>query len=125
MSDLATIIEGPAASVTATVGVQPNRGNRLTTSTDGSVGLAGISVEGEYIALYNFQSTGAVATVRFTNAQGTQVLQTTAAAMAVGDPVYTAASGLVSNTATSAILLGVCRTAVTSAGGLIVAVLNA
>ena len=46
-------------------------------------------------------------TARFLNAQGTQVLKTTVAAVAVGDSIYTAASGLCSNTSTSATLLGI------------------
>jgi hypothetical protein len=91
---------------------------------DGTANLAGIATEGEYVALYDFPTAGASETVRFLNAQGTQVLKTTAAAVAVGDSIYTAANGLVSNTSTSALLLGVARTAVSSAGGLIVVAVN-
>src|SRR5690242_12075584 len=102
MADLMTINEGPNITVTATSGVTPARGNRLTMASDGTVGLAGIGVYGEYVAQYTFAASGGTETVRFFNAQGTHVLQSTAAAIAVGDSVYTAASGVVSNTSTNA-----------------------
>lgn len=124
MADLATINEGPNITVTATSGVTPARGTRLTMASDGTVGLAGISVAGEYVAMYTFPAAASTETVRFLNAQGTQVFQTTAAAVAVGDSVYTAAAGVVSNTSTNALLLGIARTAVGSGGGLIVATLT-
>lgn len=120
MSDILTINEGPQIMVTATGGVTPLRGHRLTMASDGTVGLAGLAIQGEYVALYDFPAAGASETVRFLNAQGTQVLKTTAAAVAVGDSVYTAASGVCSNTSTNAVLLGIARTAIGSGGGLIV-----
>lgn len=120
MSDILTINEGPSIMVTATSGVTPLRGHRLTMASDGTVGLAGIAVLGEYAALYDFPAAAASETVRFLNAQGTQVLKTTAAAVAVGDSVYTAASGVCSNTSTNAVLIGIARTAIGSGGGLIV-----
>lgn len=124
MSDLMTINEGPNITVTATGGVTPARGTRLTMASDGTVGLAGIGEYGEYVAAYTFPAAAATETVRFFNAQGTQVLQSTAAAIAVGDSVYTAASGVVSNTSTSALLIGIARTAVGSGGGLLVVAVN-
>lgn len=124
MSELITINEGPNITVTATSGVTPTRGQRLTMASDGTVGLAGIGVVGEYVAAYTFPAAAATETVRFMNAQGTQAFQTTAAAVAVGDSVYTAASGNVSNTSTSATLLGIARTAIGSGGGLIVVVVS-
>lgn len=124
MADLMTINEGPNITVTATSGVTPARGNRLTMASDGTVGLAGIGVYGEYVASYTFAAAAATETVRFFNAQGTQVLQTTAAAVAVGDSIYTAASGVVSNTSTNALLIGIARTAIGSGGGLIVVAVN-
>lgn len=120
MADLMTINEGPNIMVTATSGVTPARGNRLTMASDGTVGLAGIGVVGEYVAMWAFAAAAASDTVRFMNAQGTQVLKTTAAAVAVGDAIYTAASGVCSNTSTNAVLIGIARTAIDSAGGLIV-----
>ena len=120
MSDLVTINEGPNIMVTASSGVTPARGTRLAMASDGTVALAGIGVLGEYVALYTFPAAAASETVRFMNAQGTQVLQSTAAAIAVGDSVYTAASGLCSNTSTNAVLIGIARTAVGSGGGLLV-----
>lgn len=122
MSDLMTINEGPNITVTATSGVTPLRGHRLAMASDGTVGLAAIGVAGEYVATYDFPSAGATETVRFLNAQGTQVMKTTAAAVAVGDSVYTAATGLVSNTSTSAVLIGIAKTAIGSGGGLIIVV---
>lgn len=119
-----TINEGPNITVTATSGVTPLRGHRLTMASDGTVGLAGIAVAGEYVATYDFPAAAATETVRFLNAQGTQVMKTTAAAVAVGDSVYTAASGVVSNTSTSAVLIGIAKTAIGSGGGLIVVVPN-
>lgn len=124
MADLMTINEGPNITVTATSGVTPTRGQRLTMASDGTVGLAGIGVVGEYVASYTFPAAAATETVRFMNSQGTQVFQTTAAAVAVGDSIYTAASGNVSNTSSSATLLGIARTAISSAGGLIVVVVS-
>lgn len=117
-----TINEGPNITVTATSGVTPARGVRLTMASDGTVGLAGLGIAGEYVASYTFPSAGATETVRFLNAQGTQVMKTTAAAVAVGDSVYSAASGVVSNTSTNAILIGIAKTAIDSAGGLIIVV---
>jgi hypothetical protein len=122
MSDLMTINEGPNITVTATSGVTPLRGHRLTMASDGTVGLAGLAISGEYVATYDFPAAAATETVRFLNAQGTQVMKTTAAAVAVGDSVYSAASGVVSNTATNAILLGIAKTAIGSGGGLIIVV---
>lgn len=124
MSDLMTINEGPNITVTATSGVTPARGVRLTMASDGTVGLAGIGVIGEYVAQFTFPVSGSTETVRFMNAQGTQVFQTTAAAVAVGDSIYTAALGLVSNTSTNATLLGIARTLIGSGGGLIIVVKN-
>ena len=120
MADIVTVNEGPNITVTATAGVTPSRGHRLTMASDGTVGLAGIGITGEYVALYDFPTSGATETARMLNAQGTQVLKTTAAAVAVGDSVYSAASGVVSNTSTNAVLIGIARTAIGSGGGLIV-----
>lgn len=122
MADILTINEGPNITVTATAGVTPARGNRLTMAADGTVGLAGVGIAGEYVAMYTFDAAGATHTVRLLNAQGTQVVQSTAAAIAVGDTVYSAANGTVSNTAAGAILLGIAKTAVGGGGGLLIIV---
>lgn len=117
MADL-SILEGPDISVTLSSAASAARGTRLTLGSAGTYSAAAIGVKGECVTSYTIAASGSGA-ARLLNAQGTQIYQTTAASIAVGDAVYTAASGLVSNTSTSATLLGVARQAVGSAGGLV------
>lgn len=117
MADL-SILEGPSISVTLSSAASAARGTRLTLASTGLYAAAAIGVKGEAVTEYTIAASGS-GTARLLNAPGTQIYQTTAAVIAIGDPVYTAASGLVSSTSTSAVLLGVARTAVASPGGLV------
>lgn len=115
MADI-SLNEGPYCSVTLSSAASAVRGTRLTLGSAGTYSAAAIGVKGEVVVSDTTIAASGTGLARYINAQGTQVYLCTAATVAVGDSVYTAASGLVSNTSTSATLLGVARSAAVSSG---------
>ena len=110
MADLATIMEGPNGSLTATSGVSIAIWNRVEIATDGTYGLAGAASSGEYVAATPTPASGGNFIGRFHNATGNQIYSNDANAIAVGDSIYASANGNVTNTG-GTVYLGKARTA--------------
>lgn len=115
MAELCTTIGDFAISFTATAAVTPSRGARLLIASDGTYGLAPIGDVGQGFCQYTVSDSGGSGTYKPWNGQGTQV-GIASEAIAVGDDVYTAASGKCSTTATNALWLGRAKQAATGDG---------
>lgn len=115
MAELCTTIGDFAISFTATAGVTPARGARLVIASDGTYGLAPIGEIGQGFNQFTVASAGGSGTYKPLNAPGTQVA-IASEAIAVGDDVFTAASGKCSTTATAAVFIGRAKQAASGDG---------
>ena len=90
-------------SVTVTA-VAVSRGARLTLASTGTAAASAATVRGDYVALQDIPASGIglVAPIE----SGGSVPLIPDGAIAIGDAVYSAASGKVSTTSTNAVLIG-------------------
>lgn len=110
------ILEGPNLTATATA-VAIAAFLRVNLDANGLISAGAIGVSGIGITKQAFAASG-TGVVRLLNAPGTQI-GTASEAIAVGDPVYSAAAGKISKTAGGgALLLGVATSAASGDGGL-------
>ena len=108
------ILEGPNMTLTATA-VAIAAFLRVNVGAAGTIAVAAIGVSGVGITKHAYAASG-TGVVRLLNASGTQI-GTASEAIAIGDPVYSAALGKISKTAGGgAVLLGV-ATSVAAADG--------
>jgi hypothetical protein len=92
------IIEGPFITVQSSAAVA--LGLRMVLASTGKYGVAGLTAIGEGIAHEAFAADGSYGVMRDINADGTQ-RGVASEAIAIADPVYTAADGKISKTATA------------------------
>lgn len=109
------ILEGPNWTATATA-VAIAAFTRVNVTAAGLIEAAAIGVLGVGITKHQFAASG-TGLVRLLNAPGTQI-GVASEAIAIGDPVYSAAAGKISKTAGGgAVLMGV-ATSVASGDGI-------
>lgn len=113
MAELAAYTNAPLFTATPTA-VAVVRGCRYTMDASGLYALSAIGVRGDFVASSSAAASAPFAAFSLQN--GSIVPMLAAGVMAVGDPVYSAASGLVSSTSTSAVLLGKANTAASGSG---------
>lgn len=121
MAELAAYTNAPLFTVTATA-VAVSRGERLSLASTGLVAASGNTVRGEYIASQSAAASGVLAA--FSTQAGSIVPCIADGAIAVGDTVYSGASGKVSLTSTSAVIIGKANTAASGDGVLFEVILE-
>lgn len=94
--------------------VAVSRGTRVTLASTGLVAASAIGVRGDYVATVDAAASATFSAVSMQ--QGAIVSALASEAIVVGDPVYSAASGLFSKTSTSAVLVGKANTAASGSG---------
>lgn len=113
MAELAAYTNAPLFTAIPTA-VAVVRGARYTLDASGTVALSAIGVRGDFVASQTAAASEPFAAFSLQNGSIIPMLAT--GALAVGDTVYSAASGTVSSTSTSAVLLGKAVTAASGSG---------
>lgn len=121
MAELAASSGNSLFTATATA-VAIARGARVALNSSGLVAAAGNTVRGEYVAAGAVAASG---TAAFFQIQNGGIIPCIAdGAIAVGDTVYSGASGKVSLTSTSAVIIGKANTAASGDGILFEVLVN-
>jgi hypothetical protein len=122
MADLSATSNAVALTVNATAATVA-RGIRLALNSSGTVAAAASTVRGDYVAA---QAAAASATLSaFQIASGGIVpMVNSGATIAVGDTVYSAASGKIGTTSTSTVIIGKAMQASSTDGELLEVLIN-
>lgn len=110
---LSVLVNAPLISANATA-VAIARGTRVTMDSSQVVSAAASTVRGDFIAAQAVAASGTGAFVPLQSGSVVPVLAALNVAFAVGDTVYSAASGLVGSTSTSTVVIGKAVTAAAS-----------
>lgn len=122
MAELAASTGVTLVSTIAT-SVAQARGLRVTFDSTGTTSAAAIGVRGDYITAQAIAASGVGAAVSPQAGIIVPVISNGGGAIAVGDTIYSAASGKTSTTSTSAVLLGKAVTAAAATDGVLYEVL--